>query len=504
MAAHVEVVSADLRRVKVKVTPGTYLVDVLGEACKKLNLNSDKYELKYKQKIIDLTGPYRTSGLGPGAKLELVQKSKSASVVSIALDVNGKRYTKKLPSDMTLWKVMRQFETSESGLNVTARGVPRGTNRGQLYFEAPVVNIMGREYSALEDLQKTLSQCGISSGSIVLRVSFKSTEKTLYDAMQEIGQYLNDVEPEQPKAEVKAEQTTSATETNPHADSVSDTPAPTLETPEPTSTGEATPSTTAEASSATVPMDVDESPATTASPAADPLQPTGVFSAPSSSTPAAARTQEDDSVYEPTIAHAQLRQQQLQQRSLNTRLKSDAELAAEAAEQEAKLARITRVDVKVRFPDQTSATWAITPDQTAAFLYRAIRGVMARPDQPFRLVIPAGASKTVIEENEEKKLIAGYRLRHREMVHLVWEERVPPAVRKAPFLKESVAKKATDVVVPEIPAEDGDEEVGVGGGGGAGPSGSGKVGKGDSRGKNGMDSEAVKKKLSKFLGLGKK
>jgi hypothetical protein len=46
MAAHVEVVSTDLRRVKVKVTPGTYLVDVLGEACKKLNLKSDKYELK--------------------------------------------------------------------------------------------------------------------------------------------------------------------------------------------------------------------------------------------------------------------------------------------------------------------------------------------------------------------------------------------------------------------------------------------------------------------------
>jgi tether containing UBX domain for GLUT4 len=46
MSAHVEVVSSDLRRAKVKVTPGTYLVDVLGEACRKLNLTSDKYELK--------------------------------------------------------------------------------------------------------------------------------------------------------------------------------------------------------------------------------------------------------------------------------------------------------------------------------------------------------------------------------------------------------------------------------------------------------------------------
>ena len=46
MSAHVEVVSTDLRRAKVKVSPGTYLVDVLAEACKKLNLKSDKYELK--------------------------------------------------------------------------------------------------------------------------------------------------------------------------------------------------------------------------------------------------------------------------------------------------------------------------------------------------------------------------------------------------------------------------------------------------------------------------
>jgi len=46
MAAHVEVVSADLRRMKVKVVPGTFLIDVLNEACKKFNVSSDKYELK--------------------------------------------------------------------------------------------------------------------------------------------------------------------------------------------------------------------------------------------------------------------------------------------------------------------------------------------------------------------------------------------------------------------------------------------------------------------------
>lgn len=46
MSAHVEVVSTDLRRAKVKVTPGTYLVDVLNEAARKLNLNGDNYIIK--------------------------------------------------------------------------------------------------------------------------------------------------------------------------------------------------------------------------------------------------------------------------------------------------------------------------------------------------------------------------------------------------------------------------------------------------------------------------
>jgi tether containing UBX domain for GLUT4 len=46
MSAHVEVIATDLRRTKIKVTPGTYLVDVLRDACQKLNLSSDKYLLK--------------------------------------------------------------------------------------------------------------------------------------------------------------------------------------------------------------------------------------------------------------------------------------------------------------------------------------------------------------------------------------------------------------------------------------------------------------------------
>jgi tether containing UBX domain for GLUT4 len=431
-----------------------------------------------------------------------VQKSKSASVVSIALDVNGQRYTKKLPSDMSLWKVMRQFEVAEKGLNITGRGVPVGTNSGQLYHEAPVVNIMGREYSAMADLQRTLSQCGISSGSIVLRVTFKLSERTLYDAMQEISQYLNDVEPEQPKGEEKAEPTGApAAEQQPIPDGAVADKAPKPEIAAPVDSEGAASNASAEPSTSGEPMEVDGPPTPTPTPA-NPLLPTGVFSAPTSSTPAAARTHEDDSVYEPTIAHAQLRQQHLQQRSQNTRLKSDAELAAEAAEEAAKLAMITKSEVKVRFPDQTSAVWTITPEETAAFLYQAIRGVMAHPSQPFKLILPG--PKTVIHE-DEKKLIAGYRLKGREMLHLLWEDGVGAAARREPFLKGSVASQARDVVVPAVPDGSPDEEEKEAGNGAGSSSTAGQQGRQErGKGGSGMDSDAVKKKLSKFLGLKKK
>lgn len=46
MATQVTVVAPDVRRATVKVTPNTLLLDVLEEACKKLNLASDKWTLK--------------------------------------------------------------------------------------------------------------------------------------------------------------------------------------------------------------------------------------------------------------------------------------------------------------------------------------------------------------------------------------------------------------------------------------------------------------------------
>ena len=370
--------------------------------------------------------------------------------MNVGLTVAGRdpakpQLSKQLRSDMSLWQVLRQFEDLEKGLDLTGRGTPSETNgggSGQLLYEEPIMNIMGKEYSSMVDLQKTLSQCGINGGNMRIRVDFRKSDRTLFDALKQISEYIREVAPDQIQEEVKAP------------------PAPAAEQEKPEAVAAANDSPQAPDTSATDagPMDVDapsSSAATTETPAADPLQPTGVFSAPTTSTPIAAQTKEDDSVYEPTIAHAQLRQQQLLTRSQNMRLKSDKELQAVAAAHAAKVAKVTEIVAKVRFPDQTVAQWRIGPEQDGAFLYRAVRAVMAHADSPFKLVLPGSGGPIW---DDDKMLIKGYGLTASTLLNLVWEPNASEAARKSAFLKGSVASQAKDLVVPRVPEAGPEEE----------------------------------------------
>ncbi|CRK40763.1 hypothetical protein BN1708_016824, partial [Verticillium longisporum] len=179
-------------------------------------VNDEKAVLQ-DQKQVDLSVLWRQAGLIPGAKLELVQKSNTPSAVSVALQLpspesnatpNG-RVVDKFSSESSLWKVLRQFETRVSSqgknLNLTARGVAQTTaggqtGSGQLFYETPVLNIMGRELASFADFQKTLSQLGYNSGSVLIRLSFRKTDKTLFESMTEISQFFADVEAEEKEA----------------------------------------------------------------------------------------------------------------------------------------------------------------------------------------------------------------------------------------------------------------------------------------------------------------
>lgn len=459
-------------------------------------------ENRHQKNVINLNDQFRITRLTPGAKLELVATSKTTSVVNVALKLpeaeakaipNG-RLMEKFRSNTTLWKMLRQFESkgSPSGhtLNFTDRGIPQTSNgtqagSGQLFYEMPSLRIMSREISTLADFQKTLSQLGLTSGSHMIQLSFKSTDKTLNDAMQEISQFFKEEEKEEAK-----EKSAVAGAPSVQTSSLLDTPNPegfdstSLQAPMVAETGAVAPGTSqsvqptqsnalsvvgqvdGEASQSAGAMEVDDADTQprvddeedhVPGPVDSNLQPVSIFSAPTNATPAAASVDVPDYVYTPTIAHAQAHQQSLQASTVNKRLKSDAELAAQAQAEEAKAAAVKKIDLKVRFPDETSAQWNLGPKDTGATIYKAVRGVMANDIAPFKLVLPGVPPPLNVIKDEDgvkHNLVRGYKMSGRVLVNLVWGDAVTQNDKKAPFLKDSFANQARKVELPEAPQED--------------------------------------------------
>ncbi|KAI0135430.1 GLUT4 regulating protein TUG-domain-containing protein [Daldinia grandis] len=478
MATNVKVVGTDLKQVTIKVNPGTYLTDVLEQACEKLKVPSDKYLLKHKQKQLDLSQTWRTSGLPPGAKLELIVRSNTPSAINVALQLPAPesnlfppsgRITEKLPSDLTIWQLLRQFESGKSSqgknLNITARGVAQTNNgaaagSGQLYYETPVLTIENRTLSTFVDFQKSLSQLGYNSGGVLIRLSFQKTDKTLVDAMGEMGQFFKTEEANRQKAqesssEPKTDNEAAPSTDAPPSDSLMDDPS--AETPETDATNTTQHDNTDLSSAAQAPladdaMDVDV-------PSAD-NRPVTIFSAPDSGTPIAALREESDEAFAPRIEHAQAHQRLLKTAGENRRLLSDKELEEKAAAEAARVAAVKSIKIKVRFPDNFSAEWPFGPDDTGATLYAEIRKIMANETVPFKLVLPPGKTSIKDDDSPASKLIGGYRLNSNTLVNFMWDDKVPAEIRKQPFLKNSAAGHAQQVVVPDVPEVVVEDEAG--------------------------------------------
>ncbi|KKA27400.1 hypothetical protein TD95_000484 [Thielaviopsis punctulata] len=451
MASNVWVLSSDLKRTQIKVQPSTYLSDVLDEACSKLSIDSSRYQLRHNQKLVDLSLQFRHAGLSAGAKLDLVIKSKTPGAVSVALqmpmpeakETPGGRLIAKFPSTTTIWKVLRQMESGSASqgrnINITARGTAGNVSSGagQLLYETPVLNIMGRELSTFEAFQKTLSQLGYNSGSVLMRLTFKVTDQTLASAMESISTYFKETEEEEAKIEAAEEEKIKEQKAQEHKP-------------------------TTHHLSEDVPMtDASKTPAPTkaSSPDAVPIsnvEPVSIFSAPTSSTPASATAPYNEADNTPTIAQLQKHQAYLASLSQNKRLLSDQELEAKAQEKAAKLAAVKSLSIKVRFPDNTSAQWNLGPDASGATLHAAVRSQMANPTLKFRLaMLPGRVSIT----DDDKLLISGYKLTGGVLLTLLWDESVSKEMRAKPFLCNAAAQKATDIVVPKVPEREVEEEA---------------------------------------------
>ncbi|KEF53833.1 uncharacterized protein A1O9_10235 [Exophiala aquamarina CBS 119918] len=504
MSAHVVVIDSAARRHTVKTIPTKHLTDVVQEVCDKLKLNPSQYGLKHKNKFVDLTNPFRLSGLTSGAKLDLVQLSKSAGVVSIALQIpeseaDGQlnaRLTDKFPSSTTLWLVLRKFEAGVAGgapaRNFTARGIPAtgqgASGAGRLYYEQPVLHCLNRELSSFADLQKTLTQLGLNSGSVLIRLSFKPTDTPLEEAMAQIQGYFDSVE-----SPVTSQQSNPQTATT-----IEDAPS-TSQQPEWTEDAELPDAPPVETASEGASQDppvtsaISSQAPTATTPTGRPLS---VYRPPSSSTPAAALTSYNESDYTPTVEHAQIHQKLLSENTRNKRLPTEAEIAAEAEAEATKLAQISDVEIKVRFPDQSAVSSKFKQSDSGADLYSFVRDCLEDKwrAEAFVLRNPGVRGKLeVIPDDPTQKLIKNLLLKGRVLVIFSWDENKASIQARGTnaVLKNELRAQAQEIQVQAIPtAPSGTDDAGV------------KV----NLGKNvpTEDGGEKKNKLSKFLRLSKK
>lgn len=409
--------------------------------------------IRHNNKQLDLSRSIRLSGLTSGAKLELVQLSKSAGVVSVALQLppaevqqGQARLTDKLPSSTTLWQLLRQFEVGAVGQgpkrNLTARGVPSsGAGAGRLYYEQPVLHIMGRDLTTFTDLQKTLAQLGFNSGSVLVKLSYSASSTPLEEALSQMQTYFNEGDPQPTLAQAQSQMA---------ADEISSIQATQKVEPE-------------------WPEDqqIQQRPAQPSEPqqqeepdlaATEPMQqvsdrPVSIYRPPTSSGPTSTVYNEAD--YTPTVEHAQIHQQRLQQESRNRRLPTDAELLAKQKEQHEELVKIESIEIKIRFPDQSAISSKFGQDDTTNDLYRVVRDHLdpSLSVEPFILTQPGVRTQNSGTLREDsKKLITDHHFKGRILVVFSWDDKASANARATKqVLEPEVRQQAQEYIPPEVP-----------------------------------------------------
>jgi tether containing UBX domain for GLUT4 len=412
-------------------------------------------------KALNLSLPFRQTGLVSGAKLNLVVASKSPVPISVALQLPpaissvapGGRLTDKFPSDTTLWLILRKFEsTGGANLNFTGRGVPQidsgASGSGKIVYEMPVLNVMGRELSTFADLQKTLAQLGLS-GNILVRLGFRKTEQPLSEAIVTINEYFKEPEGKDNLEPAKEADTVTEAISKLPTDELGAAPEDVIMSE--SAAVDILPESQSEQSLMS-PTGVIANSATEAENAilGPDGQPISVYRAPSNTVPNAALTPHDEADYEPTIAHAKLHQSRLLSNSHNVRLLSDAEAEQQEKERLEKLAKTKEVKIRLRFPDQSSVEAAFDTTKTGADLYFYVTGLIAAEDQPFKLTWFKDKGSDTIPK-DDKKLIKDLGFRGSIVVNFVWGDDARESVRRVATLKPQYIEKAKDVPIPQVP-----------------------------------------------------
>ncbi|KAH9860443.1 hypothetical protein J1614_011774 [Plenodomus biglobosus] len=532
--SHVVVFNSYARTVKIPTTPIKYLTEVRDEACQKFGVNKDQYTLKYNNKPISLSQQVRLANLPQGARLELVQASRSPTVISVALQLPKSRLTQKFASNTSLWEILRYFESGDgANYNFTQRGVPEinggDSGAGRLNYEMPVITVMPshKEQSTFVELQQTLSQLGFESGSALLKLTFKNSGIPLEEAMRQITQYFKTEDPiaagskgahaaktsQQSSVPNPREAAPEATETvageivrndepDPEpmqldqsaAESIMEpevsTEQPATNNIENVSAAAALAAATSTASSA--PLDTLSTSSQLPSQSASQPRNVQIFSASTSSTPQAARNDFDESDYLPTVEHAKSHQAALLTKQRNTRLLSDKELQEQEKTRQEKINAAAEKGgaLRIRMPDGTLIQMSFTKDDTADVLYDFVKSFLEKKNEPFKLNYTSPTGRLVVIPQDHKRLIQDLRFFNNELITFQWADNASAEARASrKTLSEEWQAKAQTLKVEEPLASE--------------PAGSAK-GQTSVEGKRkaAMSSEEKENKLKSLLGKG--
>jgi tether containing UBX domain for GLUT4 len=468
MSSHVVVLDAAFKRIQVKVTPATPLRSVLEQACAKFNVDPDQHMLKNsKNKPIDLSLPFRLSALVSGAKLQLVQSSRSPSAVKVALQLPAEDKSPRLedsfPSDTPLWLILRKFEDSNK-LNLTERSAPSSeTGSGYLCYLQPCLNIGGsaRDLSTFFDLQKSLAQLGHNHGSVLIRLAFKNEGLRMEEAKAQITTYLQALSPKPQAAPQPDTQTSSLpsaasdhADASRHDEAAQDPPEDAIMSPAPD------------------PAPVEQQPAqdnvvassstTTEAQSSSSNSGISVYAAPSDSTPFAARQAYNEADYLPSVEHANAHQASLLKLGKNQRLASDKELETNRATKAAALSGIKTVRLRIRFPDQMQVELQATQSDTPASLYTKVSEMLDNPLLGFRLQTPGPQMKMIaLDPTSQKRLIQDLGIKGAVVVTFLWDDTVDADARQNPVLKKELRGQAKELKVEEPAVAEEKEEAPV-------------------------------------------
>ncbi|CAD5231910.1 unnamed protein product [Bursaphelenchus xylophilus] len=142
------------RQHKVQVAPGKPMKEVLTEACLQQGYDADIYGLQFQRKFIDLSLPFRLSGLPNNAHLELIEKpTVSQSPVKIALQTPHGRFESEFAIECTIWEVLEAFQSSynvnllsfDDVDTVPAVSFMQKTFKGQMQLSQTTLKAMGIE-----------------------------------------------------------------------------------------------------------------------------------------------------------------------------------------------------------------------------------------------------------------------------------------------------------------------------------------------------------------------